>query len=301
MGLVAYLPDKRAPFASTPYYVSFYLARKRGGPESRWEDHEGFSLMLKRDQARYFSGLLRHSHWGLIVLAGVFGGAANLNPSSVSGATLSTLAEWTRQFSWWASPLCVALALILGLLRSWVGPPDVWEAVHEGLEAVREATFDDWLDEPEHFHRVTLFKFYRFRPSFRYWPWTRRLVAVERSGRHTRKAITSFRAPDTPDDTNGVAGEAWARHDPYSVSDLPDVSDEPDVMAVRKYADQSSVSRPWIRENQPQTRSLFGMRVEVGGERWGVIVLDSTEPDEIQGEQPFRLVARSLAPLLKGV
>lgn len=258
--------------------------------------------MLKREQARYFSGALRFSHWLLITLAGVFGGVANLDPASLGSVPLAALAEWSRQFAWWASPLCVALALVVGLARSWVGPPDVWEAVHEGLEAVREDTFDDWLDEPEHFHRVTLFKYYGFKPSFRYWPWTRRLVAVERSGRHTRKAITSFRAPDTPNDTNGVAGEAWARKEPFSVSDLPDVSENASVAAIRKYADKSSVSRSWVRENNPQTRSLFGMRVELEpGQRWGVIVLDSTEPEEIHGEQPFRLVAATLAPLLKGV
>lgn len=256
---------------------------------------------LKREQARRWSGLLSFLYWVTVVLAGAFGAATNL-PEQETSFILADLAEGVRQNAWWASPTSVGLALILGLVRRRVGSPSVWEAVHEGLEAVRNQAFADRsTGDPEHYHRATLFRYYSVRPSWRYWPWTRRLVAVARSGRHTRKAITTFRAPDTPDRTNGVAGQAWARPDSYRVPELPDVSGDPSPAEVERYARLSSVTKEWVRENQPETRSLFGMRLEVDGEPWGVLVLDSRDPEPIEGEKAFRMVARTLTPLLKGV
>ena len=163
--------------------------------------------------------------------------------------------------------------------RRAVGPPWVWDAIHSNLDSFRDYAFPDQPGDMLHEHRVTLFKYVRWHWCLRKWPWSGWLVPVERSGHTTRRTNTAFRAPDDANDAEGVAGVTWASKSALPIHELPDLSGQPSSEEVADYAKKTFVSQEWveayIKRGRMLARSFLGIPVEVGGKRWGVLVLDS--------------------------
>jgi len=198
-------------------------------------------------------------------------------------------------------------SLLLGmgvteLVRKMIGPPFVWETIHRLLDHVREDVFGTYA-EPIHHHRVTLFKYVKWRFTLRSHGGRPRgsgwLVPVERSGHTARKTKVAFWAPDEADLAEGVAGHTWAVRKAVQVSSLPDLGTDSSEQAYSSYSKASWVSVEWLRREPPLARSFYGIPVEIGGKPWGVVVLDSRNPALIRDRGSLRLLATGLGKLLE--
>jgi hypothetical protein len=171
------------------------------------------------------------------------------------------------------------------------------------LDYYRAEVFAVGADDAMHHHRVTLFRYKGWCLVRRQWPWSGWLLAQERSGHTTRIGISIFKAPDDADQAEGVAGKTWAKAGVVNVSHLPDLDDAPQEKDFESYSRATGVSVEWLKKRRPKARSFCGIPVEVKGASWGVIVLDSRNPDGIpvSSEVHFRPVGRILGKLLERV
>lgn len=180
------------------------------------------------------------------------------------------------------------------------------EVVHKLLTQLRREIFSDSGSGFEHHHRVTLFRHKEHAFVRRRWPWNGWLVPELRSGATTQNPSRCFKASsDNPDHAEGIAGMAWVSDADVYVHSLPIVSNgQASDTDIEAYAAATGMSAAAIREMKPKGRSFYGIRVEgSGGERWGVIVVDSVNVElrrrRIEGA--YAKVAPSLAVLLQRV
>lgn len=220
--------------------------------------------------------------------------------SPMLGALLAVMQET----AWFFLALLIAVAGAAGLLRKYTSPPWVWALIENMLTQFREDVFTNPRDSEVHFHRVTLFKWVRWRPC---WPpkgmfqgW---LVPVARSGHTTRSKIARFRAPrDDPDRAEGIAGESWAKDGVVLIPELPDLGTDSSAETHDTYAKVTRVSVEWLSKKRPLARSYAGFPVEVNGRPWGVVVLDGRSIkgiDEDVFRNRYRMLARFLGQLLE--
>jgi hypothetical protein len=235
-----------------------------------------------------------------------------VNWPNVQAATV-----FVQNSAWIILPLLVLATAIITSLHKKLGRPLVWNVVHYLLDEYRQQVFgnDEAKNkEPDHYHRVTLFKHVWLRPTLRAIPWGGWMIPVERSGQTTKSGIARFRASaNDPDHAQGVAGQAWACSRPVSVHGLPDINvPEPVEADCKKYAHEGLVSTKWVyrrkrdrKKGASNGRSFFGIPVEVDGKTWGAVVIDSRSPDEIAIEPlldnpsyNFKLLGGALSKLL---
>jgi hypothetical protein len=125
-------------------------------------------------------------------------------------------------------------------------------------------------------------------------------VPYARSGHTTQKIQSVFRAPDDADKAEGIAGKTWITSKVVSVTGLPDLSSSElrrnphqRENCITEYAEKTNVNRRWIEERlstrRPIARSYCGIPVEVGSEMWGVIVLDSQNPEPRASEELYKI------------
>lgn len=179
-------------------------------------------------------------------------------------------------------------AAALSKWKSAIGSAWLWSTVHHFLNTFRSDVFDGAGGEAEYRHRVTLFKRNRFLRAgllLRGGGWIR---PVERSGISTHLTRTAFRACDDPDRSEGIAGQTWSQNCTLIRRDLPNVFRDADPSSedVRKYAKLTWTSEQWVRENRPRSRALLGLPLEVRNEPWGVVVLDSMDPNALDNLKP---------------
>jgi hypothetical protein len=212
-----------------------------------------------------------------------------------------------QQQVWWLWPVVTLLMLLAKYVDKKYCDRWGFDAVKEMLELLRERAFPDNQD-PQHFHRVTLFRYRRWRLCLRLWPWSGWLIPIVRSGYTTQRRKTSFLAPeDDPDKAEGIAGRTWSSG---TVILIPDASkNEPSLPALNKVGRKPTDIRPladaygkatfvtidWTLRNMPDARSFMGIPVMVKGEPWGVIVVDSrderiTDPTTIS--EAYNLISR---------
>ena len=213
--------------------------------------------------------------------------------------------EYIQQTSFIVVPVLVAFVTLGPFARRLIGPPWAWDAVRNFLDRFQEYLFEQ--EGPKHHHRVTLFKRTRFRWSLCRWPWSGWLVPIARSGHATQKTSTAFLAPDKADLAEGVAGQAWVRDESVVVSDLPNIGgNNPSDKNLDRYAVRTWVSKRWLRRNKQHARFFCGIPVEVRGKPWGVIVLDSRNPnpevvkDNRNALRFYRFAGSVLGKLIEG-
>ena len=161
------------------------------------------------------------------------------------------------------------------------------------------------------------------------------LVFVRRSGHTTQASSTVFLAPDDPEHAEGVAGRAWKGDASIRVRDLPVLSNvayagkmwklyhwmracflrQPtqswlrhlgNVSEVRKYCDSGNVSERWvwrkIKNKQGLPVSVLATPLDTAdNERWGVLVIDSSNEFDCIGEdgEQFRRAFQNLRKQLR--
>lgn len=143
----------------------------------------------------------------------------------------------------------------------------------------------DKLQGPRHQHRITLFQLKR-----RTWigrklqrRWTHTLVPrtrVPRSGRRPRRV---FRVHDHyRENCEGVAGLVFAS-EVIVTPQLPDlhadarVSDE----EYQEYARLTNDELRTVKKDPYYSRIIGGVNIYAAGERWGMLIMDSRDPDAI--------------------
>lgn len=195
------------------------------------------------------------------------------------GLVVDTVHQWG-----WA---VILAGTVVGtwLLTAWInraGSPKLRRVLDEVLSQFRDNLFGSARGDHAD-HRVTLFahKHPWWAGALRKkWPWHGWLIPVARPGHTSQKSHTRFMAPDEASLAEGIAGRAWAvNQGGIVVEDLPELGENPDDSLVQDYADKTHVSPEWVREHLPRSRSLAGFPVnKPDGQRWGVLVLDSTNP-----------------------
>lgn len=244
---------------------------------------------------------------GLCILASASAAAAvKADPVVVSAKVaplLGSLVSWSQPQTWWLSPSLLGLGALISAAQRGIGDPSKWRVVHHVLEEFQEHIFGDENGEL-HEHRVTLFKHVRWRMSLRGAPWTGWLVPVERSGNTTHHSVTYFKAPDEADKLEGVAGIAWNSRKAVEVELLPDLN------AIgcteehfQDYAKRTRSNLEKAKAKKFRARSYYAIPVEVKGERWGALVIDSRsstlKKKKIRDQQHF--VLSFLSKTLEGL
>ncbi|MCB9866898.1 MAG: GAF domain-containing protein [Phycisphaerales bacterium] len=224
---------------------------------------------------------------------GVLSGAVKLDPSTCSetSAWMSTIIVYLRA---WVPALLLPFFLVALLAKSGrmlIGDPWRNAAISDAVEQMRAVAFKS-RPGGTHRHRATLFKARR-------WGRWKRLCIFVRSGHTTQGSRTSFKIPpDEPDSAEGIAGITWKENAVVAKSGLPDVVAESDDALKSEYARQTGVSVEWLNWRTYNARSFMGIPIEVNGALWGVVVLDSADPQGIRPRRALECLARHVSCLL---
>ena len=258
--------------------------------------------MLRQERSEKVNSYLQYVKYGSggIVLFV----SASLKANVPDIPFLSSVIVHCQYNAWWIIILCTFAGGLSQYLNSHIGSPGNWRIVQHILDQYREEVFgkdENTKEDAEHFHRITLFKHFKWRWALERWPWSGWVVPVARSGSRTKTNIQCFLASkECPDDAEGVAGQTWARNREVKVCGLPDLSiDNPPETDIIEYAEKAFVTDEWIRNRMRtnrrglQCRSLLGICIEVKGVPWGALVIDSRNPE------PSRLKNTTKNPKLK--
>ena len=251
------------------------------------------------------------------VIAGVSGflvvalaGLLKLETSNYSEGAFRSSVMSVQNSAWWVIPTLAIIAGISQRTKQGLGSTGTWRLVDHLLSEYRGALFENRPaieDDPEHFHRITLFRHVRWRWHFSRWPWNGWMVPIARTGHTTMARIPRFRAnANNPDAAHGVVGQAWAQNRTVAVHGLPEIRPDSPLEELESYANRTFVSVGWLRrqEQERHTRSFLGIPLEVNGTPRGAIVVDSRSPEEITTKQavknaPYKTLTEMLSKLLQ--
>lgn len=232
---------------------------------------------------------------GMLVI--IIGALLKVNPQQYQAwPTLQTTVVQLDDAAWWLIPSFAIIAGLSQAAKKKIGSINTWTTVHYLLEEYKDALFEKHAtarEDPAHYHRVTLFKYVRWRWAFARWPWTGWMVPVARTGHTTHSwRIPRFRAPRSdPDSAEGVAGQTWVRNKTVPVFGLPAIEPATSDDQKETFCSRAFVSRRWLerrlRRKNPSAmpRSLLGIPVEVGGDPWGALVVDSRSESDISDKK----------------
>ncbi len=213
----------------------------------------------------------------------------------------------------WAFVFIPILTIVVGFanfFKTHFGNQNTWNTVTLLLEEYKNAVFvnDESLQEdPDFFHRVTLYKFVRWRWAICKFPWTGWMIPVARTGHTTHShKIPRFKAPKaSPDKAEGVAGRTFVYRKMLSIFGLPEIKSDPTDNDIEVYSSKGFVSKKWIQARETcYSRSLVGIPIEVKNQPWGVLVIDSRSPNEISTKEiltatEFTRLAKVLGKLME--
>lgn len=254
--------------------------------------------MLRRNVTAKLSFVLNVLGAVSSVLVIAIGATLKLTPADFS-PTLNSSLQFSQHWAWILIPSCAGIAALCQAIRTKIGSTDTWATVNYILKEYRDTLFEKHptaKNDPEYYHRVTLFKHVGFRWAFAKWPWTGWMVPVARTGHVTHTwRIPRFRAPkDDPDSAEGVAGQSFVRNKMIPVPTLPEITPATPDADLKHYCDRAFVAMEWARNRvngghpRPLPRSLLGIPIEVGGEPWGVLVVDSRSDSQISEKSVFK-------------
>ncbi|HWQ35343.1 MAG TPA: GAF domain-containing protein [Blastocatellia bacterium] len=269
--------------------------------------------MLRQEWSEKLGKWLIIPIWVCAVLVSFISALLKADPNQFQSPLAQSSIRYLHNSAWWIILVLTVAGAVAQLIRSYLGPSVVWHTVQYLLDQYREEMFGKGgssSDDPQYFHRITLFKHVSWHWGVVRWPWSGWMIPVARSGYLTRSRIAKFRASENdPGNAEGVAGQAWAQGRPVQVYGLPDInSDSASENALADYASQGYVSRKWLERRRKKRKShalsLLGIPVEVKGRPWGVLVVDSQSPNEIISEkalkgQRYKTLGRFLSRLLE--
>lgn len=268
--------------------------------------------MLEIERRKQFDWFLGKAQILATVATVCSGASLKANPEEWSVA--AGLLLWMQRNAWW---IVVSSPIVLGVLQ-WIrrelGNPWAWETTQKLLEEFRSHVFEANGEDASDRHRVTLFRYYRWRPL-----WTdlsrrkcsRQLVAVARSGHLRRNNIERFRVPDIGEDCEGIAGQAFRRSGwiivPPANAELPEITPTSSKEDIQRYSRETFVDTDYVndrvRSKKGLSLSYAAITVRHKGKPWGVLVIDSRSHNAIPRDKlnSYRAYASVLTPLLERI
>ena len=145
------------------------------------------------------------------------------------------------------------------------------------LISLREQYFANCEQTEKHQHRVTLFQLDKHDPA------NMRLRIYARAAEVAEQSDTSFAVDGTHKKRcEGIAGLIWHMDCTQTVI-LPEwPTDEQNTAGRYEYASLGNLTVEQAERLKIKSRGITGTAVRVHGDRWGVLVLDSQNPDHIK-------------------
>jgi hypothetical protein len=153
--------------------------------------------------------------------------------------------------------------------------------------------------EEKHKHRSTLFQCVQHGSDEET---VKRLVIYYRCGKYLDSDCSWPVDDNEPDECHGIAGQAWFHGMiPVKTAECEWPSDPNNLIDQRKYADSIEITVDEAARLNVKSKVFAGARIEVRGNRWGVIVLDSTEAGHILNETHKRTLLKNAALLISSI
>ena len=229
--------------------------------------------------------------------------AVTLADPAPENVVLKPILAWIQVNSWIIVLVSSVVVWLPSVLLHYLGHPKLTAVLNELIAHFHSRIFSNVEDHHAN-HRVTLFAHRQFSLAGFVrgcWPWSGWLVPVTRSGYASLRTRVRFRAGDDRSCVEGVAGRAWAAGTAVAI-DLPAVTRDSPLEDLRAYAAATFVPAEWVEKDPPETRSIMGFAIPTaGGVPWGVLVVDSTNPDLNKGlvAQEFQNHGRVLSRIVE--
>jgi hypothetical protein len=152
---------------------------------------------------------------------------------------------------------------------------EIWERIPKNLEGPIER------------HRITLFKLKPRNRLSRWWfnsNWTHMLCPCVRSPKSGRRPRRKFKVHDHyAEKCEGIAGLVFASGNRSLISQpLPNLHEGPITdEKVRQYALLTNDQVDIVKREHYYSTVIGGVTVYKNGERWGVLILDSVDPNAL--------------------
>jgi hypothetical protein len=273
-----------------------------------------------RDVAYY---LILASKWLSGITVALLTFLADKNPDSFSSMPfVSGSIQWSRNHTMWAFALAVYFA-IANFACKQIGPPWAWKAIKRILDGFQKQVVRSIPGAAIDEHRVTLFKHVRCNLHWRQWrdlkerlgtsdwPGVRALWQVKwfkpiaRSGHVGQRNIAWFpffedRSPGSGTTGEGVIGAVWRTQGVTRIDNLP-AGAATDAAALTDYANRVFVSEGWLKQSPSRVAALSycGIFIEVKGNPWGVIIVDSRSPQLPVTAEQVELAAIALGEFIE--
>jgi hypothetical protein len=268
---------------------------------------------------------LYYSQWVAGIVAAGLTVLASKDPTKYQGWPSI---QYTVAFGKENAALAVGLAVYVGVANfacKKIGPPWAWKAIKHIIDRFQKQVIKGSVRPKIDEHRITLFKFVRWNFHLKDWlslkdrcGLNRRLnikdlrtlrwfKPVTRSGHVTQNLTTRFPLFEIKTRGEGVIGEVWKTEGVKRIDNLPQIppSDEEDQdpdEAYNIYAKEVNCNEEWLRKetNRTKARSYCGIPIEVlNGKLWGVIIIDSMEPQLKVTDEQIELAALALGKFIE--
>jgi hypothetical protein len=262
-------------------------------------------------QAVLFIQYLLYGFIFLFSVSGVFSSWLSKQPVTPKdwAFTLQEFASWHTNWGPAVIVIAVGALTVIEAYRRF-NDPWKWKAIQSCLDGLSQVVFAGapYQDGFEHEHRITTFRLQRgclqlLKPCTERW-----FVPIARSGSLKKKTRSIFRYSDNPKCIEGIVGRAWCQPGKwYQPSHIPELSSSMTPQAEADYVNKTNYSIDKARAKRYDARSYAAITMELRGNLWGVLVLDSTcdtTPNMKAAKtfaKYFRLFISSVTPLLEAL
>lgn len=229
--------------------------------------------------------ILQIAEWGTLAALPILSALRSIEPKQHSEPLRSILEFLIDRFLLFLFSFALA-ALALKIINQLVVEKYFANRseIKRVLDSLHKNYFQDVPQGESFKHRVTLFKarrrYFTGKPSY--------LEIFTRSGTAYQQSKTWFPIDDEDEAANeGVVGRAWFTNAQCNVTDLPLWPEVPnpnpeDDPTCQEYARKGLTSVARVSKLTIKSRSLTATVVRMqSGQRWGILVLDSREPNGI--------------------
>lgn len=158
------------------------------------------------------------------------------------------------------------------------------------LDILRNTLFKDVPPDKMFHYRATLFKV-NLRET--------KLKFFCRSGTQYQRKVQPFQMDNDNEEQNeGIAGQAWFKDTILNYFDLPEIPPEwrDDDEKCKEYAKESHLPLRKAKQLKVKARSIAATPIRnLDGKKWGVLVVDSRNPDDFLDESGNKDLIESIA------
>lgn len=231
------------------------------------------------------------------------------------------LVEWIQGYSAYFFVVLFSILAFFTIVKKTKNPW-IWDQIQFILDQYQDRVFNHFSDDPPDHNRVTLFQVkkrcflkkhwsseHSLRPSGKHPCFSNYLVPVMRSGHISKKTSAIFYVSDKSDECEGIAGQAWGKGGTTVATDLPELKLDNNGIPTKRSANSYAKATfsdlklvdQYVKNKRITPRSIAAIPVEVNGELWGVVVLDSRRPHGVTDDsvQNYTLTVSMIGRLLE--